>query len=40
MEKAIRSYEDLLCMLDQKFRSPDQFWDPFYSDREKLNIFS
>jgi SAM-dependent methyltransferase len=35
MEKTIRSYEDLLNMLDQKFRSPEQFWDPFYSNRER-----
>ena len=35
MEKTIRSYEDLLNMLDQKFRSPEQFWDPFYTNRER-----
>jgi SAM-dependent methyltransferase len=35
MEKTIRTYNDLLTMLDQKFRSPEKFWDPFYSDREK-----
>jgi len=35
MEKAIGSYEDLLRMLDQKFRSPEQFWDPFYTNRER-----
>jgi SAM-dependent methyltransferase len=35
MEKTIRSFDDLLDMLDQKFRSPKQFWDPFYTNREK-----
>lgn len=35
MDKTLRSYEDLLNMLDQQFRSPEQFWDPFYSNREK-----
>ena len=34
MEKTIRSYEDLMNMLDRKFRSPEQFWNPFYSNRE------
>ncbi|MFC7681772.1 class I SAM-dependent methyltransferase [Paenibacillus sp. GCM10028914] len=38
-EKTIRSCEDLLNMLDQKFRTPEQFWDPFYTNREKAIPF-
>ncbi|WP_238357724.1 class I SAM-dependent methyltransferase [Cohnella zeiphila] len=39
MERTIRSVEDVLKMLDHPFRSPDQFWDPFYTDREKAVPF-
>ncbi len=35
MKKTIRSYEDLFSMLDQSFRSPEQFWDPFYGNRDR-----
>jgi len=35
MEKTIRSFEDILNMLDQKFRAPEQFWNPFYKNRER-----
>lgn len=35
MEKTIRTYDDLLHMLDQKFRTPEHFWDPFYSNRDR-----
>lgn len=35
MEKTLRSYEDLFVLLDQKFRSAEQFWNPFYTDRER-----
>lgn len=35
MEKTLRSYEDLFVLLDQKFRVPEQFWNPFYTDRER-----
>jgi len=35
MEKTIRSFDDLMIMLDQRFRSPEQFWDPFYTNRER-----
>jgi SAM-dependent methyltransferase len=34
-EKTIRTINDLMNMLDNKFRSPEQFWNPFYTDREK-----
>ncbi|MCX2824843.1 class I SAM-dependent methyltransferase [Bacillus pseudomycoides] len=35
MKKTISSYEDLLDMLDSLLREPTQFWDDFYSNREK-----
>lgn len=34
-ENTIKSMDDLLEMLDLQFRSPKQFWDPFYSDRQR-----
>ncbi|MBK5431518.1 class I SAM-dependent methyltransferase [Bacillus mycoides] len=35
MKETISSYEDLLDMLDSLLREPTQFWDNFYSNREK-----
>lgn len=35
MKETIYDYEDLLEMLDSLLREPTQFWDQFYSDREK-----
>ncbi|OOR22535.1 MULTISPECIES: class I SAM-dependent methyltransferase [Bacillus cereus group] len=35
MKETICSYEDLLNMLDALLREPTQFWDDFYSNREK-----
>ncbi|MFD3448888.1 class I SAM-dependent methyltransferase [Microbacteriaceae bacterium 4G12] len=35
MKETISSYEDLLTMLDSLLREPTQFWDDFYSNREK-----
>lgn len=35
MKQTICSYEDLLNMLDALLREPTQFWDDFYSNREK-----
>ncbi|MFK4327351.1 SAM-dependent methyltransferase [Bacillus sp. RC97] len=35
MKETISSYEDLLNMLDSLLREPAQFWDDFYSNREK-----
>ena len=35
MKETINSYEDLLDMLDSLLREPTQFWDDFYSNREK-----
>lgn len=35
MDKTIKSIEDLHQMLDAKFRPSKQFWDPFYTDRER-----
>ncbi|KQL36124.1 bifunctional 2-polyprenyl-6-hydroxyphenol methylase/3-demethylubiquinol 3-O-methyltransferase UbiG [Psychrobacillus sp. FJAT-21963] len=35
MKETIYDYEDLLKMLDSLLREPTQFWDTFYSDREK-----
>ncbi|MFJ8530400.1 class I SAM-dependent methyltransferase [Bacillus sp. NPDC094106] len=35
MKETISSYEDLLNMLDSLLREPTQFWDNFYSNREK-----
>lgn len=35
MKETIHDYEDLLDMLDSLLREPTQFWDQFYSDREK-----
>ncbi|MCJ8010786.1 class I SAM-dependent methyltransferase [Paenibacillus sp. KQZ6P-2] len=35
MEKTIKNVEDLYAMLDSQFRASEQFWDPFYSDRER-----
>ncbi|WP_305453055.1 class I SAM-dependent methyltransferase [Bacillus mycoides] len=35
MKETISSYEDLLNMLDSLLREPNQFWDDFYSNREK-----
>lgn len=35
MKETISSYEDLLNMLDSLLREPSQFWDDFYSNREK-----
>ncbi|ETT81200.1 class I SAM-dependent methyltransferase [Viridibacillus sp. FSL R5-0477] len=31
----IKNYDDLKNMLDSLLREPEQFWDEFYSDREK-----
>lgn len=39
MKEAIYDYEDLLLMLDSFLREPSQFWDHFYSDREKAVPF-
>jgi len=35
LKETIYDYEDLLEMLDSLLREPTQFWDKFYSDREK-----
>jgi SAM-dependent methyltransferase len=35
VKETISSYEDLLDMLDSLLREPTQFWDDFYSNREK-----
>lgn len=35
MKETIYDYEDLLKMLDSLLREPTQFWDEFYSEREK-----
>jgi SAM-dependent methyltransferase len=35
VKETISSYEDLLNMLDSLLREPTQFWDDFYSNREK-----
>jgi len=35
MKEMISSYEDVLNMLDSLLREPTQFWDGFYSNREK-----
>ena len=35
MKETINSYEDLLVMLDALLREPTNFWDDFYSNREK-----
>lgn len=35
MKEIISSYEDLLFMLDSLLREPTQFWDDFYTNREK-----
>ncbi|MEK5251424.1 class I SAM-dependent methyltransferase [Bacillus sp. FSL R9-9530] len=35
MKETISSYEDLLDMLDSLLLEPTQFWDNFYSNREK-----
>jgi SAM-dependent methyltransferase len=35
LKETIYDYEDLLKMLDSLLREPTQFWDTFYSDREK-----
>ena len=34
-EETINNYEDLLVMLDALLREPTNFWDDFYSNREK-----
>lgn len=31
----IKNYDDLKNMLDSLLREPEQFWDEFYSNREK-----
>ncbi|NHM33973.1 class I SAM-dependent methyltransferase [Neobacillus terrae] len=35
MKETILDYEDLLEMLDSLLREPTEFWDKFYSDRER-----
>ncbi|CAH1207216.1 Ubiquinone biosynthesis O-methyltransferase, mitochondrial [Paenibacillus sp. JJ-223] len=35
MEKTIKSVQDVFEMLDAEFRSPEQFWEPFYADRSR-----
>lgn len=35
VKETISSYENLLNMLDSLLREPTQFWDDFYSNREK-----
>ncbi|KKO51808.1 class I SAM-dependent methyltransferase [Paenibacillus sp. DMB20] len=35
MKEMIKSTNDLYRMLDARFRKPQDFWDPFYSEREK-----
>lgn len=35
MKEMIRTNEDLLNMLDSLLREPTDFWNSFYSDREK-----
>ncbi|MGN7400028.1 class I SAM-dependent methyltransferase [Cytobacillus praedii] len=35
MKETIYNYEDLLLMLDSLLREPSQFWNDFYTDREK-----
>ncbi|MCG7345993.1 class I SAM-dependent methyltransferase [Sporosarcina sp. ACRSL] len=39
MKEVINSYEDLLVMLDSLLREPTNFWDDFYSNREKCIPF-
>ncbi|TJY43868.1 hypothetical protein E5161_00190 [Cohnella pontilimi] len=39
MEKTIKTNDDLLNMLDAKFRPEKEFWNPFYSDRERTVPF-
>ncbi len=39
MKETINDYEDLLLMLDALLREPTNFWDDFYSDREKAIPF-
>lgn len=34
-EKTIKTVEDLMAMLDSRFRPSREFWDPFYAKREK-----
>ncbi len=33
--QTIDTMEDILKMLDARFREPDPFWDKFYEDRTK-----
>ena len=35
LKETINSFEDLLVMLDALLREPTNFWDDFYSNREK-----
>lgn len=35
LKETIYNYEDLLLMLDSLLREPSQFWNDFYTDREK-----
>lgn len=35
LKETINSYEDILLMLDNLLREPTNFWDDFYSNREK-----
>lgn len=35
MKEIITNYDDLLEMLDSLLREPTEFWEDFYSDREK-----
>ncbi|KKI91320.1 methyltransferase [Bacillus sp. SA1-12] len=35
MKETIYNYDDLLDMLDSLLREPTQFWNTFYSDRER-----
>ncbi|WP_373894627.1 class I SAM-dependent methyltransferase [Virgibacillus natechei] len=35
MDETIYGYEDVLKMLDSLLQEPTQFWDNFYSDRDK-----
>lgn len=39
LEETIHNYEDLLRMLDSLLREPNQFWNNFYSDRQKAVPF-
>ncbi len=34
-DKTIKNLDQLLEMLDSQFRPSNQFWDPFYSDRQR-----